>query len=334
MSAPIQLGLFDDLQGASEDIVGPAPIDASLRELAEALSPNLHLGTSSWAFPGWAGLVYDCPADRSILARHGLRAYARHPLLRSVGLDRAFYAPLSVDVLAAYADQVPADFRFLVKAAAECTTPWRRGAAGRPTGPNEHYLEPNFAIESVVKPFVEGLGEKAGVLLFQFPPQGRAVNRDPLAFAARLGAFLAALPKGPVYAVELRDAGLVTDAYLEALAQTGVSHCICLHPRMPTLAYQAEAVRGLPPGPLIVRWVLHQGRQYEEARRLYAPFDRLVEPEPSVREALAGLCLDAIGAGSAVFVIANNKAEGSAPLTLQHLAARIAARSRNQERPE
>jgi uncharacterized protein YecE (DUF72 family) len=28
------------------------------------------------------------------LARTGLRAYAQHPLLRSVGIDRTYYAPI------------------------------------------------------------------------------------------------------------------------------------------------------------------------------------------------------------------------------------------------
>src|SRR5690606_9279411 len=37
----------------------PAPADDGLRALAERLAPRLHMGTSSWHFPGWAGLVWD-----------------------------------------------------------------------------------------------------------------------------------------------------------------------------------------------------------------------------------------------------------------------------------
>jgi uncharacterized protein YecE (DUF72 family) len=65
--------------------------------LARHLSPQLYLGTSSWTFPGWQGLVYDRAASASVLARYGLAAYARHPLLRTVGLDRTFYAPIAAD---------------------------------------------------------------------------------------------------------------------------------------------------------------------------------------------------------------------------------------------
>ena len=39
-----------------------------------------------------------------------------HPLLRAVSLDRTFYAPIPVEAYADYAERVPDDFRFLVKA--------------------------------------------------------------------------------------------------------------------------------------------------------------------------------------------------------------------------
>ena len=38
--------------------VQPAPPDAALLELAARLPPRLRMGTSSWHFPGWAGLVW------------------------------------------------------------------------------------------------------------------------------------------------------------------------------------------------------------------------------------------------------------------------------------
>src|SRR5262249_40602829 len=113
-----QLGLFPM---TPKMVVGAAATDAGLRQLAERMPPGIHLGTSSWSFPGWAGIVYDRPASSLQLARHGLAAYAQHPLLRAVGIDRTYYAPLSVAEFSRYADVVPAAFRFLVKAHEACT---------------------------------------------------------------------------------------------------------------------------------------------------------------------------------------------------------------------
>ena len=117
-----QLSLFDDADG-----VDPAPVGDDIRALGAALPARIHLGTSSWSFPGWTGLVYaprnGKPATEQVLARHGLAAYARHPLFRTVSLDRTFYAPLTVDEFAHYAAQVPDGFRFVVKAPAAVADP-------------------------------------------------------------------------------------------------------------------------------------------------------------------------------------------------------------------
>src|SRR5215470_6896343 len=108
--------------------VGTAAVSPAIAAVARCLPSHLYLGTSSWAFPGWQGLVYDRAASASALARHGLAAYAAHPLLRTVCIDRTFYAPLSATDLAAYAAVVPDDFRFMVKAHAWCTQPIVRAA--------------------------------------------------------------------------------------------------------------------------------------------------------------------------------------------------------------
>lgn len=70
----------------------------------------MRLGTSSWSFPGWAGIVYDHSVSTATLARRGLAAYARHPLLRTVGVDRTYYGPITAEDFAAYAAAVPDEF--------------------------------------------------------------------------------------------------------------------------------------------------------------------------------------------------------------------------------
>ena len=62
---------------------------------APVLPTDIKLGTSSWFFPGWRGLVYDGVHPQVALSRKGLAAYAEIPLLRTVSLDRTFYASLT-----------------------------------------------------------------------------------------------------------------------------------------------------------------------------------------------------------------------------------------------
>jgi uncharacterized protein YecE (DUF72 family) len=312
-----------ELEEPEDERVGPAPITLELEDLGQALHPEIRLGPSTWSFPGWAGIVYDRKYTPTRLAHEGLAALAQHPLLRAAGVDRTHYAPIPAADFAAYAEVVPAGFRFLVKAH-EALTLSRfpdRPRYGRDRGlGNPLYLDPSYAAEAVVGPYVEGLQEKGGALLFQFAPQDLG---GPARFADELGAFLAALPRGPLYAVELRNRELLIPRYAEALAAAGAVHCINAHPRMPDVRTQA-ALTDLATAPaLVVRWLLGPGETYEDAGKRFAPFDRLQEEDVHARRGLAALSRESIARHQSVLITVNNNAEGSAPLSIERLAAEI-----------
>jgi uncharacterized protein YecE (DUF72 family) len=322
-----QLSLFADADG-----VDPAPVGADVCGLAAALPARIRLGTSSWSFPGWTGLVYAAhngqPATERVLARHGLAAYARHPLFRTVSLDRTFYAPLTTEEFARYAAQVPDGFRFVVKAPAAITDPVvRKAGSGVAARDNPSFLDAATAAVAFVQPTLAGLGPKAGPLVFQFPPLGRRMLADVPRLSARIAAFMTMLPRGPLYAVEVRDPDLVTSAFAAALADSGAVPCLAVHARMPSVDLQARAFDAdtSAAGPLVVRWNLHAGRSYDDAKADYSPFNRIVEEDLPSRTALARLARTAAAAGRDVYVTINNKAEGSAPLSVEHLAAAITA---------
>ncbi len=318
--------------GDGADKVAPAPSDERLRALGAALPPGIRLGTSSWSFPGWAGMVYDGGHSDVKLSRHGLPAYAAHPLLRTVGIDRTFYAPMAEADFRRYANQVRTvapDFRFLVKAPMLFTGPRLRSDDGQWTD-NPAFLDAALATAQFVLPATQGLAECCGPLVFQFPPLGPRFTRAPQRFADALAEFLLALPRlsgAAFYAVEVRDPALLSDDYLAALCAGGATHCIAIHARMPPAAEQARFWREAGRLPLVVRWSLHSGMKYEEAKERYAPFNALVDEDPDGRQQLAGLLAEAVRREIAAYLIANNKAEGSAPLTIQKLADLVVRRS-------
>ncbi|MEZ4452160.1 MAG: DUF72 domain-containing protein [Nannocystaceae bacterium] len=332
MARPLaQLDLFGGaptpvLRGSG---VGAATVSPAVIDLAHRLPSTLYMGTSSWSNPGWAGIVYDQLYAVDRLARSGLAAYAEHPLLRMVGVDRSYYAPLTRDELARYADAVPEGFRFLMKAHEAVTTAFypRHARYGARRGrPSEEFLDPAYARLRIVDPFVDALGERGGPILFQFAPQDVASLGGPRLFAERLHRFLVALPRGPLYAVEVRNAELICPEYGDALADVGACHCVNVFPGMPSPQQQA-ARAGIDRGPaLVIRWMLQPNLTYDQARALFEPFDRLVQEDPVHRAALADLVLDAAQIARPTYVIANNKAEGSSPLTLVRLAEAISGR--------
>jgi uncharacterized protein YecE (DUF72 family) len=311
-----QVDFFDDRPARGK--VAAAPVSDEVRSLAGHLPHGVRFGTSTWSFPGWQGLVYGGDYDETKLSREGLSAYAHHPLLRSVGVDRSYYRPLDDKTLQRIADAVPADFKFLIKAYAALMLP---KSARRPdylVGVPDVFLDSTYASRNVIEPALRQLGEKLGVILFQFSPLGDRVLRYRKELLERLEVFLAALPSEAQYAVEWRDATLLGPDLADVLARCKVAHGYAGHPRMPQIDEQVSFDRG--EGPLVIRWLLRRDRVYEDARMTYAPFDRLLEPDADSRRGILSLLHGAVGQGREAIVIVNNKAEGSAPLSVLQLA--------------
>lgn len=340
--APATPSLFDaaalPAPCAAADSTGqlqPAPAPAEVQALANALHQRfggrLRLGTSSWSFPGWHGLVWGRAYGRPTLARRGLTAYHQHPLLRTVSLDRAFYRPLQAPTYAGLAEQVSADFRFVVKAPALVTdATLREAATGKALHANAAFLDPQRSVAEVLQPALQGLGPALGVLVFQLSPLPVDWLHDQARLHGALDALwqavMPALPIGdhrPLVALEVRDAELMTPALAQLLRRHGVRWCAGLHDRMPTMAEQLPMLRAMWPGPLVCRWNLQKGQRYAQAKDAWAPFDRLQAPDEATREALARVIAGTLAAGETAWVTINNKAEGSAPLSVLALAQAV-----------
>ncbi|MFZ4429784.1 MAG: DUF72 domain-containing protein [Phycisphaerales bacterium] len=319
-----------------------APAAAAWSDLGRRLPPSVRLGTSSWAFPGWEGIVYGQSHAESKLASDGLAAYSRHPLLRTVGLDRAFYRPPSTDDFRRLASQVPAGFRFLIKAYQGLTRPFA-DASGRTHGdtrghtlPSDVFLDASFAAHEVIAPSVRGLGEACGPIVLQFPPMDLKALGGEAAFLNRLQRFLERVHADPactgaVIGVEVRHRGLLSATWARDFVSAlgPATPVLIVHPTMPGLAEQSRALAaaGCPSPsmdrPRVIRWLLRPNLQYEQAKELYAPFNRLAEEDTAARREVAACVAEAIRAASDAYVIINNKAEGSAPLSAVELAKEL-----------
>ena len=292
-------------------VAGGTRPDPRLRDLAARLPAHVRLGTSSWTFPGWAGIVYHrrYRSERAFV-RESLAEYAQHPLFRTVGIDRSYYGPLEAKELAAYAAQLPAGFRCVSKAWNEITTP---GA--------KHWLDASVFADQVTGPMLAAFSVHAGPIVLEIPRTD--VRLDPDGFARDLERFLARAADGLRYAVEVRDPKLMTKRYFDVLRDRGATHVFVYWSRMPTLGEQLDR-DGSMPGPFVVaRLLLPPGRSYEQERERFRPFDRLQEPQAEMRDDVVRLVRTAGNRGFETYVLVNNKAEGSAPETVRALAERL-----------
>jgi uncharacterized protein YecE (DUF72 family) len=325
---PDQLPLFDTAADPERQSAAASPLDArfaALRATASRISPLVRFGTSSWGFPGWRGLVYTVGRTEGWLSREGLREYVRHPLLRTVGIDRSYYARIPDDDLRRYADELPDGFPCCCKAPARVTSAVvpERGSKDA----NPHFLAPDLLIDDLLEPLARVFKGHAGPIVLQFPPMLRRAAIAPTVFIDALDEFLSALPREFSYGVELRDRALLTAAYSRVLTRHGAAHIYNLWTAMPLPAEQAGA---LPPETMpfaMVRLLVKPGATYEEQREAFAPFDRIVAPFERMREEVTEILARAIARAIPAYVLVNNKAEGSAPLTIEALAERLIAQA-------
>lgn len=325
--------LQDDLFGADAPARRPRGVQAAPPQpddeaLAAALSSHIHLGTSTWSYPGWQGLVWAGKHSEATLSKTGLSAYAAHPLLRAVGIDRGFYRPLAASEYERHAQQVPPGFRFTVKAPSLVTDALVRSEDGRGQQPNPLFLDPAAALQDFIEPVFEGLGPRTGALVFQLSPLPAPRLAHMNEQFDRLHALLLALPKPPagVIAVEVRDAQWLGTDLVALLRDAGACYCLGLHPKLPPLREQLPLLRALWPGPLVARWNLnrlHGPFGYEDAEKRYGEFNEMLDPDPDTRAELARVIRGTAGAGQDVFVTISNKAEGCAPLSVRALARAI-----------
>lgn len=293
-------------------------------EAAQALSPHVRFGTSSWNYPGWAGLVYhaEYKNEKDLRAR-SLLEYGRFPWFRTVGIDSAFYSPLSEKTLLSYAKMVPTDFQWVSKVFEEITIPLyaKYKRYGEKAGkPNPNFLNAAIFQDQVLAPYNnKELAPHCGPFVFQFQAFGSDLTAPPERFLSKLERFFELLPAGFHYAVEIRNRELLVPDYFRLLNRFQVTHCFNHWTSMPPLVEQmsrAAESGGLSAPFYVARVLTPLGVSYEQAVARFQPYDSIKQPNNQMRQDIQRLGRRAIEKKATAFIIVNNRAEGCAPITI------------------
>jgi uncharacterized protein YecE (DUF72 family) len=156
-------------------------------------------GTSGFSYPAWRGSFY----PDKLPAHEMLAFYASR--LPAVELNNSFYRMPKPSLLARWAAETPASFRFALKCPAQITHMRRL----KNTGP---------AVSRLARA-VRSLGARRGPILFGLPPN---LRKD----TGLLDAFLAALPADLRAAVEFRHVSWLADDVFAVLERHGATLCV------------------------------------------------------------------------------------------------------------
>jgi uncharacterized protein YecE (DUF72 family) len=278
---------------------------------------ELWIGTCSWRYPSWHGLVYSSPRGINYLEE-----YSGH--YKTVEIDRWFWSlfgpgqiglPDPLDAQR-YRDAVPDDFRFTVKAPNSITlTHAYRKSKNEALQANPYFLSP-----WLLKQFLAGIAplhDVLGPIMFQFEYLNRKKMDSQERFHASLSEFALRLPADKRFAVEVRNPKYLNPSFFALLGERKLIPVLLQGYWMPPIAQIYEEHRSLiaDHDTAIIRLLGPDRKGIEEATG--KRWNRLVEPRDRELSEVADVVRDLLGRGVRVYVNVNNHYEGSAPLTIQ-----------------
>jgi uncharacterized protein YecE (DUF72 family) len=311
----------------------PFDRDKMRRAASKLANQGIFIGTSSWKYPGWRGLLYDDSRyiwrgrfSQARLEKYCLTEYAQ--VFKTVCVDAAYYKFPEADYLHELASQVSPDFQFAFKVTDQITL--KRFPNLPRFGPRAGVVNGDFLnaplFQSDFLTPMKSISPRVGLLIFEFSrfyPGDFARGRD---FVEALDTFLSQLPKSYPYGIEVRNAHFLHPEYFALLARHQVAHVYNSWQDMPSIAEQM-AIPDSRTHPSLVgaRFLLRPGRSYEQAVKSFSPYDRIKDPYPEGRAAASALVRQSRDQNSTAktFIYINNRFEGNALETLDAIVDAI-----------
>ena len=280
---------------------------------------GMRIGTCSWKYPSWHGLIYSAPKGINYLEK-----YSHH--YDTVEVDQWFWSlfgednvrlpnPFDVD---RYRGSVSGDFRFAVKVPNSITlTHFYKKAKADPFVPNPYFLSPSL-FQSFLS-LLDPLRDLLGPLTFQFEYLSKQKMPSQSYFQERFEAFVEQLPRGYQYGLETRNGNYLNESYFQFLIRNRLIPVLIQGYWMPPVVQVYDRWRALiQQQEVAVIRLLGPDRKGIE-KRSGKRWDRIVAPKDDELVALADLVEDLMDKGVNVYLLVNNHYEGSAPLTIDRI---------------
>lgn len=283
------------------------------------MSKLLHLGTCSWKYPSWKGLVYSKAKPENYLAEY-CSSYS------TVEVDQWFWSLFSgnnvvlpkPEVVEEYARSTPEEFRFGIKIPNSITL-------------THHYsknksltINPHFLSIDLMHRFLESikpLWDKLGPLIFQFEYLNKKKMASHQEFLDRFGEFTTKLPKNFLYAVETRNPNYLNRTYFEFLRSHDINHVFLQGYYMPSIFDIYQKFGGMINHNVVIRLLGPDRKEIEDVTK--KKWDSRVAPREEDLDKLVKMLQELHGRGGNTFIYVNNHFEGSAPRTISRLKEKL-----------
>jgi uncharacterized protein YecE (DUF72 family) len=276
---------------------------------------NLYIGTCSWKYPSWEGLVYSSREPINYLEEYANK-------YNSVEIDQWFWSlgksgsslP-KPETVAEYDAATPSEFRFTVKCPNSITLPFHHGKKDQPLLENDKFLNNGFFLNFLDS--VSPLIPKIGLFIFQFEYLNRDKIKTREQFFDRLGIFMENIPRDLPYAIELRNPKWIDGGYFDFLTKAKAAPVLLQGYWMEDIATVIDRHRTKIGDTICIR--LHGEDREGMEVKTGEDWSKIVRNKDEELEKIAGSIDYLYKNGKRVFVNVNNHYEGSAPQTIEKL---------------
>jgi uncharacterized protein YecE (DUF72 family) len=215
--------------------LNPLGSDVNIPDMRNDPLPPLYLGTSSWSASSWEGVFYPPgtkPTD--YLAFYATR-------YSTVEVDSTFYRIPTQAMIKKWDQSTPPHFLFAAKVPQAIT--------------HEKVL---LDCQEEFRQFLdamEGLGNKLGPLLLQFPYFNKNLFPSLESFLERLKPFLASLPSHIHWAVEIRNKNWLKPSFYQLLRDHRIAYTLIDQAWMPSIQQILKTGDPLTADFAYIRWL-------------------------------------------------------------------------------
>ena len=271
----------------------------------------MRIGTCSWKYDSWRGLVYPEFGEFNYLDEYSKK-------YNTVEIDQWFWS-LNKDkailpkpnIVEEYNSFTPDDFRFTVKMPNSLTLTHYYKSSNK----NPFFLSPDL-----MKTFcdsIEPIWEKIGMLMFQFEYLNKQKMNSLSNFLKFFDDFLNSINLQLPIGIEIRNPNYLNSEYFSFLQQNKITPVFLQGYYMPLITEVYEKHRNLINDQIVIRLHGYDRKGIEAKTNNF--WDTIIEPKDNELKNIVRMLTDLQSKNVDIYMNVNNHYEGSAPLTIDKL---------------
>ncbi len=276
---------------------------------------NLRIGTCSWKYESWKGIVYPEFGDFNYLEEYS-KSY------NSVEIDQWFWSLHNSkavlpkpNIVREYIESVPKDFLFTIKLpnSLTLTHPYKKKEAN-----------PFFLSNDLMYSFLNSIDymkDNVGMLMFQFEYLNKQKMNSLSEFISKLEPFFYNLNREFNYGIEIRNPNYLQEPFLEFLKAHDISLVFLQGYYMPQITDVYKNASNHLNDKVVIRLHGYDRKGIEEKTK--EQWNSIVEPKDSELNLIVEMIKTLLSKNIDVFLNVNNHYEGSAPLTIAKIKDRL-----------